>query len=391
MRKARLQRADRLLDQSRPVVEGDDGHLRYRPVRQRLLRQTGIHLMNLLLHVVDHFQWVRPVAGNHHAAHGLHTFLVQSAAPRARPDVHESDIGNAHRHPLPDGDDGVLDVRHILHVTQPTDQVFHLVHLHRLGADVEVALLHGVHHVHHRHVERVHRVWVQLYLVLLDKPARRCYFGHALGGGQGVLHIKVLYRPQFLGVPASGGSSRFRVAPLQRVPVDLPQRRSVRAQRRLHVLGQRARRQRIQFLQDARTAPVELDIILKDDVDKRHPEHGRATDGFHPRYAQQRGSERVRNLVLDVLGRTSHPFRGHNLLVITDVGDSIHRNRVSRHDAPMPVEGCGRDSPDHDQRQQEHGYYPVFEEITDYFVDHIERYLLYNSKHLECPKGYGNP
>ena len=184
VRKARLQRADRFLDQPRPVVEGDDGHLRHRPVRQRLLRQTGIHLTNLLLHVVDHLQWVRPVAGNHHAAHGLHTFLVQSAAPRARPDVHESDIGNAHRHPLPDGDDGVLDVRHILHVAQPTDQVFHLVHLHRLGADVEVALLHGVHHVHHRHVERVHRVRVQLYLVLLDKPARGCYFGHALGGGQ---------------------------------------------------------------------------------------------------------------------------------------------------------------------------------------------------------------
>ena len=74
-------------------------------------------------------------------------------------------------------------ILYILDIPQAPDQVLHLVDLHRLGADIEVALLDGAHDIHHGDVEGVHGIWVQLDLVLLHEAARRGNLGSPLGGG----------------------------------------------------------------------------------------------------------------------------------------------------------------------------------------------------------------
>ena len=178
-----LQRPDRLLDKPRTVVERHDGYLGDRPVRQYLLGQSRFHLLDLRLYVIDNLQGVGAIAGYDHSAHGLHTLLVQPSPSGSGADIHERHVRYANRYAFPNGDDGILYIFYILDIPQAPDQVLHLVDLHRLGADIEVALLDGAHDIHHGDVEGIHGIRVQLDLVLLHEAARRGNLGYPLGGG----------------------------------------------------------------------------------------------------------------------------------------------------------------------------------------------------------------
>jgi len=171
VRKARLQCTDGLLYQSRPVVERDNSHFRHRPVSQCFLRHSGIHLMYLFFHIINYFQRIGAITGNHHAPHSLYSFLVQAATSRPRSDIHKGNIGNTYGYPFTDVNNRILYICHIFHIPKTTNQVFHFIHLHCFGTNIKVTLLHSIHHIHHRHIERVHRIRIQLDLILLDKTS----------------------------------------------------------------------------------------------------------------------------------------------------------------------------------------------------------------------------
>ena len=87
-----LERVDRLVDDGRAVVEGDDPDLRDAAVGQRLAGQAGRELGDLLLDPLDHRARVLAVAHEHHAADGLDAGLVQRAAAEVRAELHRGHV-----------------------------------------------------------------------------------------------------------------------------------------------------------------------------------------------------------------------------------------------------------------------------------------------------------
>ena len=258
----------------------------------------------------------------------------------------------------------------MLDITQSADEILGPIDLHGARAHVDVRVLGGEHHLYEVEAIGTHGLGVEVDLVLLDEATHRGHLRHTLGGTERIAHVVVLQGAQLLRVPAAGGLSRLGVAPLEGVPEDLAQGRGVGAQCRLHALGQQSGGQGVEFLEDARTAPVELHVLLENNIDKRHAEHRCRADGLHARDAHECRGERVGHLLLNVLGRMAHPVGGDNLLIVTDVGDGIHGNGVARQESAVPVEGCRC------QTTKDYGYQhkecddSVVQEITDNLVDH---------------------
>ncbi|OAV71556.1 hypothetical protein Barb4_00603 [Bacteroidales bacterium Barb4] len=352
MRESRFECADGFAYQSAAVVERDDGHFRYRPVRQRLLRETGGGFGNLVLHIVYHLHRIGAVAGNDHTADSLHALLVQAAATRCRAQRNKGDILNPDGNAVPDRYDRFFQVGHVLYIPQTANEIFRHVHLHRFRTNVEVALLYGIHHIHDGHGKRPHRIGVYLHLILLDKAADRGNIGNAVCRREGILDVEILQRPQFVRIPAAGRFARLRVPPFERVPEHLSECRSVRPQSRLNALRQSPRRQRVQFLQHARAAPIELYPVVENNIDERHAEHGRAAYRLHTRNAEQGSGQRIRHLLLNVFGRATHPFRGNNLLIFADIRNGIYGDRVARQYPALPLKRRHRHAPHNNNNKQ---------------------------------------
>ncbi len=153
-------------------------------------------------------------------------------------------------------------------------------------------------------------------------------------------------------IPAAGRMA-VRIASFQRVPEHLAQGRGIGTERRLHAGGQRPRRQTVQLFQDPGSPPVKLHVVLENHVDRREPEHRVGPHRFHTRHAQQRHGQRVRDLVLDILRRSPHPFGEHDLLVLADVRNRIDRHRIARQPAEVPVKRSHPDTPGHQQDQEQ--------------------------------------
>ena len=92
-----------------------------------------------------------------------------------------------------------------------------------LGADVDVGLADGLRHLRQRDAVGAHLDRVDVDLVLLDVAADRGDLGNALDGVELVADVPVLDRAQFGQVEAFA---------LDRVPVDLAERRWRRARAR---------------------------------------------------------------------------------------------------------------------------------------------------------------
>ncbi len=347
MRQVLLQGADGLLDQSGAVVERNYRHFGHGAVGQGLLREARLHFVDLCFHVIDHMKRVGAVTGYHHAAHGFHSFLVEPSASGCGSQGDKGHILYFYRHAIPDGYYRFFKVRHMPDVSQPSDQVLHLIDLGRFGANVKIALLYGVHHIHDGGVVGPESIGIHLHLVLLHKTSDGGNFCHSLCRGECILGIKILYCPQLVGVPPSGRFTGLGVSSFEGIPEYLSQGGCIRSERGLYAVGQRARREGVEFLQDTGSAPVKFDIFFKDDVDKRHPEHGRASDSFHTRDTQQRSGQRVGNLLLNIFRRTAHPLGSNDLLVVTQVRDGIYRYGVAWQQT-VPVKWRRGDSPYND-------------------------------------------
>ncbi len=140
---------------------------------------------------------------------------------------------------------------------------------------------------------------------------------------------------------------------------------------RLDTLWQRPGRQAVELLQDATPRPVELRVLFEDDVDRREAEQRVAADGLYLGKPEKRGGHRVRDLVLDVLGRAAHPLGEDDLLVLADVGDGVHGHRVAGQPAEVPVEGRDHHAPKNKPSDEEQHDHLVLEAEAYELVDRI--------------------
>src|SRR5690606_25423314 len=123
---------------------------------------------------------------------------------------------------------------------------------------------------------------------------------------------------------------------------------------------------------------IKLDILLENDINKRHPEHGTAPDSLNPGNSQERGGQRIGNLILNVFRGPSHPFRGYYLLIIPNIRNSIYRNRIAWKYVLMPIKGC-RNKPPNDYYDQYHDRnYPIVQKVLNDIIKHdmYDFYLL---------------
>jgi len=237
-----------------------------RAVRKRLPGQPGGDLGDPFLDVLDRRQGIVSVADDDHAADRFGALLVQRTPAQGRA---ERDLGNVFDidgNVVADLDDGLLDVSDSLDEAQTADDVFHPINLDGPRADVDVGHLDGPNNLTQCDPVRSHGVRVDVHLVLLHEPADRRHFGNAFSREERVSHVPVLNRSQLLQVPPAGRIA-LRVAPLQGVPEDLAQGGRFRAERGTDAFRQRARRQAVEFGEDAIPRRVNVHLLLEDHVD----------------------------------------------------------------------------------------------------------------------------
>lgn len=93
-----FERADCLFDQACPVVKRYDGDFGDSPVGQGFLGKSGRHLLDFVFYIINDFQRVGTIPGDHDTADCFDTFFIQPAAPRTRTDIYKRYIGDAYRY-----------------------------------------------------------------------------------------------------------------------------------------------------------------------------------------------------------------------------------------------------------------------------------------------------
>ena len=80
----------------------------------------------------------------------------------------------------------------------------------------------------------------------------------------------------------------------------------VRADRRMHI-GRKPAGNRLQILHNPRTGPINVGPVFEDNKNIRIAEHRLRAHGFDVRRCEQRGHNRVGDLVFDDVGRFTFP------------------------------------------------------------------------------------
>ena len=339
-----FQRAYGLLDELRTVVEGHHRDFRHTAVLEFFLGHGGLHLLDFVLHVVDDFKWIAPFAGHDHAAHGFLSFLIKSSATVAWPKAHACQILHSDGHSFSAGHWSILQIGKFFHIAQSADDVFGLVDFHCSCSHVDVGVFHGLHHLHEIDAIGAHGLRIKVHLIFLHEAAHAGHLAHAFCRRELIAHVVVLQSAQFLGIPAACGTTDLCVAAFKRIPEYLSQGCSIGSELRFYAIGQQSTWQRIEFLQYARPAPVEIHTFVEDDIDERHAHHGGGADGLHARDTHQGCGKRIGHLVLHILGRAPHPLSRDDLLIVADIGYSIYCNWIARNESCMPVERCRGES-----------------------------------------------
>ena len=308
-----FQGVDGPIDQVAPVVGGDQGN----PGRQHLV-QHG----QLCLDSADHLLGVFAGAHDHDPADDFAlAVLVEHAAATAAADLHHPQVLHADRHPRDrGGDHDILDIPLAPQIARAPHLVLCPVFFHDIPADVAVGEGYGADNRLDRHPvgKQFHRV--QVNLVLLDEPTHRRHFGHPWDGFQGRAQVPVLERPQF------GQVVGFA---LQDVPVDMPDPGAVGTED-----GSDAPRQTIRQLREALQHPgprlVEINTILKDEIDHGGAEHRRGADRPDVRQPLEVVRQRSSDLILDNFRGAPFPQRVDDHLIVRKVRDGVHRRSEER-------------------------------------------------------------
>ena len=99
-------------------------------------------------------------------------------------------------------------------------------------------------------------------------------------------------------------------------------------------------------LDRARTAGVEVAVLLEDDIDVAGAEQRHAAHHRDAGQSLQLAGETPGHLLIDILRRGARPLRPHDDLIVRKIGD-----RIERHPGPCPRPGDG-DGAGHRQGQQ---------------------------------------
>ncbi len=214
-----LQRVDSLCDDIGPIIEGYHLHFRHAPVRERLLRQAGLQLLDLLLQPLDDLQRILAVAHHHDAADGLCAALVEGTATELRPDGHVCHMPDLDRRTFVLAYDDFLQILDCLDESDAADEELNTVLLQHFRADIDVRPPYGVIDVDKRDPVGSQLVGMNVDLVLPHETADAGDLADTFDGIELVAKIPILDGPQL------GEVESF---PLDGVPIDLTQRRGVR-------------------------------------------------------------------------------------------------------------------------------------------------------------------
>src|SRR5262245_66272356 len=99
----------------------------------------------------------------------------------------------------------------------------------------------------------------------------------------------------------------------------MPHTRRVRAKGRHDTCRQRLL-DKAHALENAAPSEIQLDVVLKDDIDHGEPEGGLRPDDAYSGESLEIRRERIRDLVLHFLWTVSGPVREDNHLVVGQVG-----------------------------------------------------------------------
>ena len=337
-----LERADRLLDQFRAVVRGDDLYA----LREGLLdlRESGFDAF-------DNRKSILAMA--HHDRSRRHLSLsveVGYAATHLGAELHGRDVAQAHwRSHVVGPDDDLLEVLDLLDVPAGPDHVLGAAELEQPSADFVVRGPNGLHHLHQRDSERCEAIRINSDLVLADEATQGCHLRYSWHRLQLVTNRPVLKRPQI--------GERVFAAPVHQCVLEHPaDTRRVGPELCLHSFG-KLRLDLREVLEDAAARPVEVRPFLEDDVDVREAEIRETADRLYLRSAEKRGDDRVGDLVLDDVG-AAVPLRINDDLRVRKVRQRIDRDPL---DAPgARQEKRGRECED-DEFVRRAGAYEFFD------------------------------
>ena len=115
----------------------------------------------------------------------------------------------------------------------------------------------------------------------------------------------------------------------------------------------------VQPLQNAGARKIKVDIVIEDDEDHREAEGRRRAHDLHARQALQVDSERIGDLVLDLLRAAALPVGEDDHLVVAQIGNGVDRSAEHRPQTPA------RDSnPKHDNDEL------IFQREFDETINH---------------------
>jgi hypothetical protein len=248
---------------------------------------------------LNDFQRILAVANHDDTTDGFGTRVVQCTPALCWPQRDVRDVGDPNRSVLTRGDDGLFEVPHRSNEAQASNEVLRAIDLESTRADIQVRLANGTGDLFDRHPTCEHGFRVDVDLVLLNVSSDRGDLRNARDGLQCKAHGPVLRGTELVQVPSADrlplGSTSF-----EGVPKDLPERGGVWPERGCYVIGEGARRERSELLENARARPIELHTFLEDHVDGREAEHRGAPHRTDTGDPKQRGGQRIADLILDV-------------------------------------------------------------------------------------------
>ena len=111
----------------------------------------------------------------------------------------------------------------------------------------------------------------------------------------------------------------------ERVLIDPSGAGGVRTNGGMYVCG-KAPGNRLQILHNSGTSPINIGPVFEHNEDVRIVEHGLGAYRFHPRRSQERGHDRVGDLVFDDVGWLAFPIGVDDYLHVGNVRQCVQRN-----------------------------------------------------------------
>ena len=222
-----------------------------------------------------------------------------------------------------DGDIGEVPER--FEISEAADHIFRSSKFKQASADFVRALADSIDDRGERNVEGLEPGRIKLHLVLPHKSANRGYLRHAGHGFQLVADVPVLKTAEI-------GEAHLVAVVNEDILIDPARACSVGSQHGINSRRQPTL-QLLEILEHARTRPVQVCTILKDDVYVGVAEHGLGADVLHARGREHGRDNGISYLVLDNVWRFAGPWRVDDHLDIGNVGQRIERNVLHRPDS----------------------------------------------------------